>query len=256
MKADQTRQLTVRIIEQPVAYRLAWQWQNDLVAQRSAGLIRDTLLLLEHPPTITLGRSAHREHVLLPPDELARRGIEVIACDRGGDVTYHAPGQLVGYPILKLVTYGGRVLSYLRHLEAVLIRVLAHYDIAGERREGLTGVWVGASKIAAIGVRIHASGVTSHGFALNVAPDLRGFRMIVPCGLHGCGITSLEQLLGQAPPISAIHSLTIAQFAAVFGIATEHLSVIHESTISETPTGRNRWHETAYPGNDCQASPR
>lgn len=228
MKADHAQQIIVRIIEQPIAYQVAWQWQQDLVVRRSAGEVPDTLLLLEHPPTITLGRSAHRENVLLSPDALAQQGIELVACDRGGDVTYHAPGQLVGYPILKLANYGRRVLGYLRNLEEVMIRALAHYGVEGERREGLTGVWVGAAKIAAIGVRLSASGITSHGFALNVAPELRGFQTIIPCGLHGCGITSLEQLLGQAPPMPAIHSLIIAQFAEVFGIAMEHMPVMHE----------------------------
>jgi lipoyl(octanoyl) transferase len=224
METDRGKyRLLVRLIGGLVDYRQAWRWQQQLVAERSAGDGSDTLLLLEHPPTITLGRAAHREHILFSPDDLARQGIDLVESDRGGDVTYHAPGQLVGYPVLKLAHYGGNVLRYLRNLEEVLIRTLATYGIAGRRVEGLTGVWVGLdgetpTKIAAIGVRLSASGITSHGFALNVAPEMRGFQTIIPCGIQNSRVTSLEQLLGGAPPMEEVATRVVAHFAEVFGI--------------------------------------
>lgn len=203
-----------------VSYQTAWDWQRQLVHNCAAGQCSDTLLLLEHPPTITLGRAAHCEHVLLAPDELERRGVAVVACDRGGDVTYHAPGQLVGYPILKLRTYGLTPVAYLRKLEEVLICTLAAYNITAERVERLTGVWVHGQKIAAIGVKFSASGVTSHGFALNVAPDMCGFDQIVPCGLHNHSVTSLAHVLGTAPPMHTVAARVVACFADIFGIST------------------------------------
>jgi lipoyl(octanoyl) transferase len=206
-------------------YGAAWDWQRRLAADRSAGRCGDTLLLLEHPPTITLGRAADRSNILISPDELARRGVALVESDRGGDVTYHAPGQLVGYPILKLSRYGGGLLRYLRGLEETLIRVLASYGIVAGRVPDLTGVWVRTTdaadaeydaKIAAIGVRLSASGITSHGFALNVAPDLRGFEQIIPCGIRHRRVTSLEYMLGSAPPLEEVAGRVIAQFAEVF----------------------------------------
>lgn len=216
-----------------VAYQHAWEWQQRLVAARSAGACPDTLLLLEHPPTITLGRAAHREHILTSEAELARQRVALVASDRGGDVTYHAPGQLVGYPILKLSRHGGNVLDYLRKVEETLICTLSHYGIEAGRIEGLTGVWavlpsslpappgdalLHRAKIAAIGVRLSASGITSHGFALNVAPDMRGFAHIIPCGLRGRQVTSLEMLLGTAPPMEEVRNRVVACFAEVFGV--------------------------------------
>jgi lipoyl(octanoyl) transferase len=209
-----------------IEYQAAWDWQRRLAADRSAGRCGDTLLLLEHPPTITLGRAADRSNILVASEELARRGVALVESDRGGDVTYHAPGQLVGYPILKLSRYGGGLLRYLRGLEETLIRVLASYGIAAGRVPDLTGVWVRTTdaadaddydaKIAAIGVRLSASGITSHGFALNVAPDLRGFEQIIPCGIRQRRVTSLEYLLGSAPPLDEVAERVIAQFAEVF----------------------------------------
>ncbi len=227
-----TRQLCRVIQAGLIPYRQAWDWQRQLVADRSAGRCEDTLLLLEHPPTITLGRASDRAHVLVSDTELARRGVELVESDRGGDVTYHAPGQIVGYPILKLSQHGGDLGAYLRNLEETIIQVLVTCGIVGGRVPGLTGVWVnqeyptqqpadGASfnaKIAAIGVRLSASGVTSHGFALNVAPDLRGFAQIVPCGISDRGVTSIERLSGTPPPLAEMRQRLIACFAEVFGI--------------------------------------
>ena len=207
-----------------VPYEAAWALQRSLVAARSAGQCRDTLLLLEHPPTITLGNKARLEHVLLPLEELARRGVALVQSDRGGDVTYHAPGQLVGYPILKLSRHGGDIGRYVRNIEETIIQLLASYGIIAGRVSGLTGVWIApddplrSAKIAAIGVKLSASGVTSHGFALNIAPDLAGFRQIVPCGITNRGVTSIQALLGTAPTVAEVRQQVIMTFAAIFGV--------------------------------------
>lgn len=238
MQAETATQRICQVIRAGrVAYQAAWDWQRQLVADRSAGRCGDTLLLLEHPPTITLGRTSRTEHVLVDPAELARRGVALIESDRGGDVTYHAPGQIVGYPILKLSQHGGDLGRYLRNLEEVLIRVLATYGLTGSRIPGLTGVWLTAEqneqrtatlpspfassasvKIAAIGVRLSASGVTSHGFALNVTTDLRGFEQIIPCGIGDRGVTSLERMLGTAPPLEEVQARVVQCFGEIFGV--------------------------------------
>lgn len=203
-----------------VPYEQAWELQRRLATDRSAGRGTDTLLLLEHPPTITLGNRADASHVLAPPDELARQGVALVRSDRGGEATYHGPGQIVGYPILKLARHGGDLGRYIRNLEEVIIRTLAVYGVAGARVPGLTGVWVGdgAAKICAIGVKLSAAGVTSHGFALNVSTDLAGFRRIVPCGISDRGVTSLAELLGTAPPQAEVEDELLRQFAELFGV--------------------------------------
>jgi lipoyl(octanoyl) transferase len=184
----------LRVIELgTVDYRLAWALQQRLVADRQSGDVADTVLLLEHPPVYTLGRRASETNVLLDASDLEQAGIDVVAVDRGGDVTYHGPGQLVVYPLIRLS--GQRhVVDFVRALEEVAIRALATLGVVGQRREGLTGVWVGREKIVAIGVRVGAGGVTSHGLALNVSPDLAHFAGIVPCGLATEGVTSLAAL--------------------------------------------------------------
>jgi lipoyl(octanoyl) transferase len=175
-----------------VPYLTAWGWQRSLVERRQHDEVDDVLLLLEHPRVYTLGKRADRSNVLLDDATLAARGIEVVEVDRGGDVTYHGPGQLVGYPILRLE--GTPVVDYVRALEELLIRTLATYGVTGTRSPGYTGVWVGAEKVAAIGVRVAAGGVTSHGFALNVTSDLDDFGGIVPCGIADRGVCSLASL--------------------------------------------------------------
>jgi lipoyl(octanoyl) transferase len=174
------------------------------VAQRQRQEIPDTLLLLEHEPVFTLGRNARRENVLFPDEELRARGFDVFESGRGGDVTYHGPGQIVGYPILDLAPDRQDVHRYVRDLEEVMIRTCADYGVPAGRVAGLTGAWVGAEKIGAIGVRI-ARWVTSHGFALNVATDLSPFDLIVPCGIRGRGVTSLERQVGR--PLSVEETL-------------------------------------------------
>ena len=199
-----------------VPYAEGLDLQSELVERRRRGEVVDQLLLLEHPHVITLGTGARDSHILADEEERARMGIELFEIGRGGDVTYHGPGQLVGYPILDLKPDRKDLHRYLRELEEVLIRTLSHYGIESSREEGLTGVWVPQGKIAAIGVRVSSGWITSHGFALNVAPDLRYFDTIVPCGLHDKPVASLAGLLGrQISPQEVVGTLTKA-FEEVF----------------------------------------
>jgi lipoyl(octanoyl) transferase len=211
-----TREIEVRRLG-IVAYGDAVDLQQSLVAKRKSGAIPDQLLLLEHPPVITLGVKARtdRSHILATADELATEGVEVFESGRGGDVTYHGPGQLVGYPILDLRPDRCDVHRYVRDLEEVLIRAVRRYGIESTRSAGLTGTWVGNQKIAAIGVRI-ARWVTSHGFAFNVATDLDHFRLIVPCGISDRGVTSLDVQVGRGVPMPAVEDAAIEAFASVF----------------------------------------
>jgi lipoyl(octanoyl) transferase len=197
-----------------VPYDEAWSLQNRLADARRAGLIPDTLILLEHPHTYTIGRSGTRDHVFLNEAELAARAITCLDVDRGGDVTYHGPGQLVGYPILDLGPKPD-VGLYLRNLERCLIDVLADFGIASGRLSGYTGVWVGDRKIAAIGIKV-SQGVTTHGFALNVSTDLSLFTHILACGIPDKGVTSMALELGAAPPMVAVEEAVIARFSERF----------------------------------------
>jgi lipoyl(octanoyl) transferase len=200
-----------------VDYQAALDLQKDLVEQRKQGLIPDQLLLLEHPPVITLGARNHnsRANVLEPPEALARKGVGLFETGRGGDVTYHGPGQLVGYPILELPKDRRDVHRYVRDLEEVLIQSVAEFGITATRIAGLTGIWVGDQKLAAIGVRI-SRWVTSHGFALNVSTDLSHFGLIVPCGISDKGVTSMERLLGRQVPMDEVTTAVVNRFRAVF----------------------------------------
>jgi lipoyl(octanoyl) transferase len=199
-----------------VPYVEALELQKALVEERRAGRIRDLLLLLEHPAVITLGvRRDSRSHVRASEAQLAMQGIEVHETGRGGDVTYHGPGQIVGYPILDLRPDRCDVHRYVRDLEEVMIRVCADYGIVAHRVEGLSGAWVGTEKIGAIGVRI-SRWITSHGFAFNVNTRLDDFQLIVPCGIADRGVTSLGTLLGAAPSIVEVEDRFIRRFAEVF----------------------------------------
>ena len=200
-----------------VPYADALALQRSLVEDRRAGRVGDLLLLVEHPHVLTLGvrGDGGRAHVLASPDALAARGIEIHETGRGGDITYHGPGQIVGYPILDLRPDRQDVHRYVRDLEEVLIRAASDFGISAGRVEGLTGVWVGREKLAAIGVRI-SRWITSHGFALNVATDLEYFRLIVPCGIADRGVTSLEALLGRPPDRTGVEDRVAARFAEVF----------------------------------------
>jgi lipoyl(octanoyl) transferase len=198
-----------------VTYENGLALQAKLVELRQQESIEDQLLLLEHPPVITLGRGGKVENLLASPEALAANGVRFFETTRGGDITYHGPGQLVGYPIIHLGEGRRDVRKYVTMLEEVLIRSVAAYGITAARVEGRRGIWVGDDKIAAIGVRI-ARWVTSHGFALNVNTNLDHFRLITPCGLHGTGVTSIARLTGRAIAMDEVRAVVAAKFAEVF----------------------------------------
>lgn len=227
-----------------VDYEVAWQRQKELVAERE-GLAGwpDKLLLLEHPPTYTLGRRGRLDNLLWDEHQREQRGISVYWVDRGGDVTYHGPGQLVGYPVLDLHRrHGEQSLArpdlprYLRQLEETLILTLAEFGIAAHRYPGYTGVWVktaaGPRKIAAIGVKVSGRGISSHGFALNVDPDLTHFAGIIPCGIQEHGVTSMAETLGNSLSITALLPAVVRAFGQVFEMETRFVMPLH-STYNE-----------------------
>jgi lipoyl(octanoyl) transferase len=199
-----------------LSYADALELQAELVKQRRADEIPDRLLLLEHPHVITLGSGSHDENVLAGPEERAARGIELFETGRGGDVTYHGPGQLVGYPIFDLKPDRQDLHRYLRDIEAALIGVLSDFGIEGSRKEGLTGVWAGDVKLAAIGIRVSSGWITSHGFALNVTTDLSYFGTIVPCGIRDHGVGSLSTVLGRPVAMAEAEASAIRWFERVF----------------------------------------
>jgi lipoyl(octanoyl) transferase len=203
-----------------VPYGEALDLQQRLVEERRGGRIPDTLLLLQHPAVITLGvkLATARAHVVATPAELATLGIDLVETGRGGDVTYHGPGQLVAYPILDLRPDRCDVHRYVRDLEEVMIRVSAALGLAAGRVPGFSGTWVGERKIGAIGVRI-SRWITSHGLAYNVATDLDHFRLIVPCGIADKGVTSVERELGRPVPLEGVETLLAGMFAEVFAAA-------------------------------------
>jgi lipoyl(octanoyl) transferase len=198
-----------------VTYENGMSLQQKLVELRQRDAIDDQLVLLEHPPVITLGRGGKRDNLLASPDALHAHGVRFFETTRGGDITYHGPGQVVGYPILHLGEGNRDVRRYVTNLEEVLIRTVAEYGITATRIDGRRGIWVGNDKIAAIGVRI-ARWVTSHGWALNVNTNLAHFRLITPCGLQGTGVTSIERQLGRSVPIDEVRDVLAAKFAEIF----------------------------------------
>jgi lipoyl(octanoyl) transferase len=200
-----------------VPYAEALSLQATLVAERRAAG-PDRLLLLEHPHVITLGSSARRNHIRLDEAELRLLGIDVFDTGRGGDVTYHGPGQLIAYPILQLPEQRRDLHRYVRDLEEVIIRTLATFDIVAHRNPGRTGVWIGNEKIAAIGVRVSSGWITSHGFALNVTTDLDFFDAIVPCGIRDAGVTSIARCIGHDVAMHDVAPRVAQQFANVFGM--------------------------------------
>ncbi|HEY6402778.1 MAG TPA: lipoyl(octanoyl) transferase LipB [Blastocatellia bacterium] len=197
-------------------YDRAHSMQVDLVEQRKRDEIPDQFLMLEHPHVITLGRAANRANILADDVMRARFGVELFETGRGGDVTYHGPGQLVGYPIIKLLPGHQDIRRYVRNIQEVLIRAARDFGVEAEPRGGdFVGVWVGDEKLGAIGVRI-SRWVTMHGFAFNVATDLNYFQLIVPCGIRGHGVTSLEKLLGRPIEMSAVIESVTRHFGEVF----------------------------------------
>jgi len=202
-----------------IAYGPCCALQRRLVEARKAGAIPDVLLLCEHPHTITLGRNGKREHLRAEDGLLARRNVEFHETDRGGDITYHGPGQIVGYPILDLAEHRRDVRWYVEQLEEVMIRAAADFGVAAKRLEGCHGAWVetpaGEEKLAALGVHL-SRWVTSHGFAFNVSTDLRYFDLIVPCGIHGKRATSLGKLLGRAVECAEVRERLAVHFGNIF----------------------------------------
>ena len=202
-----------------VEYNEAWQLQRELAARRAADYVPDTLLLLEHPPVYTTGKRNAEINLRLPPESL---GAPLIVSDRGGDITFHGPGQLIAYAIIDLRVASLGVVTYVRNLEEVVIRTLRDYGIESSLECGLTGVWVGPEKVAAIGVRVSRLGgagagwVTTHGLALNVNVDLAWFERIVPCGIADRGVTSMQRLLGNSPPLPDVADRLAAHFGEVF----------------------------------------
>ncbi|MFC5701011.1 lipoyl(octanoyl) transferase LipB [Cohnella faecalis] len=209
-------------------YGEAWDLQKKLVREIDREERDDSLLLLEHSPTYTIGSDRHPEHLLLSPEELNKRGIALFEIDRGGDITYHGPGQLVGYPLLYLDAVGLDLHKYLRDLEEAIIGLLAEFGISGGRKPEYTGVWVGDAKIAAIGVKFNKARtrrgfVTSHGFALNVKRCVKedGFKGIIPCGIQEYDVISLEDLTGLELDVEQIGRRIIPHFGRVFGYESD-----------------------------------
>lgn len=200
-----------------IGYRDAWALQRELVAERAAGRIPDTLLLLEHPPVITLGRSGSEDHLLGSAGELSARGVELVPTDRGGDITFHGPGQAVGYAVVDLGRRGRDLHRYLRDLESVPILALAEFGIRAGRAVGLTGVWVDRAKVAAIGIRV-SRWIAHHGFALNVDTDLSYFDLIVPCGIRDRRVTSMAALAGGPVDRREVDDALARAFETVFGV--------------------------------------
>ena len=206
MIKTQTDQILIQNIGRK-SYKAVWDLQKEMQQQRINGNIEDTLILVEHDPVYTLGKNANEDHLLQSRDE----SVDVFNIERGGDITFHGPGQLVGYPILDLSNYKKSVSWYMRTLEQVLIDTLIEFKIIAQRNDGLTGVWVGDEKIAAQGVRI-SRWVTMHGFALNVNPDLSFYDGIIPCGIFDHGVTSMEQLLGEKQDMRKVKQVVLKKF--------------------------------------------
>lgn len=200
------------------AYRPVWEYQQRLQRQRINGDIPDTLLFVEHNPVYTIGKNGSDNHVIASDSFLRRRGIEVVEVDRGGDVTYHGPGQLVGYPIFDLKDHQKSVSWFMRQMEQVFIDLLSEWQIESRREDGYTGVWVGQEKLVALGVRI-SRWVTMHGFALNVNNDLEDFGGIIPCGIFHKGVTALNKLLERPLEMAAVKEKVLSGFSATFGFS-------------------------------------
>lgn len=210
---------TVRAYDR-LEYGQAWALQRALVEQRAAERCPDTLVLLEHNAVFTIGRSGREDHWGYDERRLVQSGYPIYRIERGGSITFHGPGQIVGYPILRLASFCAGPKAYVRMLEELLIRTVANWGIAGRRIDTWPGVWVGLSqpaKIAAIGVKIQR-GVTMHGFALNVTMDLSPFRLVTPCGIQGCRVTSMADVLGHDIPMDRVRQRMAEVFAELFGI--------------------------------------
>ena len=195
-------------------FKEVWDLQKELVKKRQNGQIKDTLILAEHEPVYTLGKNANENHIL----QNSPRDVKTYQIERGGDVTFHGPGQLVGYPIMDLHNYNKSISCYMRSLEQLIIDTLAEFRVTAERKDGLTGVWVGDEKIAALGVRV-TRWITMHGFALNVSPDLTYYSGIIPCGIFECGVTSMAKQLTDKVAVDSVKQVLIEKFMNQFQTA-------------------------------------
>ncbi len=203
-------------------YADAWALQKVLVAARQRNVISDGLILLEHEPVFTVGRSTRAEHLILPKEVLLQQGFGVYEIERGGSITYHGPGQLVGYPILDLHAYNEDIVQYMRSLEETLLRTLEDFGIEAQRVRGYPGAWVGGEKIAAVGVAVKRK-VTMHGFALNVSPDLGHFAFINPCGL-GKPVTSMARVLGTPVTVDGVRAAYVGRFEEIYQLRLDPLT--------------------------------
>jgi len=208
-----------------VPYEEAFDLQKRLVEMRSQDAINDTLILLEHPPVFTVTRKATLNNVLASPDELKEKGISLCKTNRGGDITYHGPGQLVGYPIMDLKDYGKDLHKYIRTIEEMIIRVLMDYGISAHRDKVHPGVWVGNEKIAAIGIAVKSSWTTMHGFAFNINPDLNHYSLIVPCGITDKGVTSLSKLLGKPISRQGVSDRLVHHYQELFNLNAKKITL-------------------------------
>lgn len=212
------------IVMDLVSYSQSIVLQKSYVEKIARGETHEKFLLLQHPHVITLGRGFHRENLLFSPEWLARQGVSVEETGRGGDVTYHGPGQVVGYPMLN-ISDRPDLHRYLRDLEELMIRTLSDFGLQAGREEGMTGAWIGEEKIGAIGVHV-SRWVTSHGFALNVNTDLKYFEYIIPCGIRQHGVTSMQRLLGEEIPLSEVHNSLTNHFEEIFARRLNRRSLV------------------------------
>ena len=208
-----------------VPYEEAFELQKRLVKMRAQDTINDTLILLEHPPVLTVTRKATLKNILVSPEELKEKGISLCNTNRGGDITYHGPGQLVGYPIMNLKAHGKDLHGYVRNIEEIIIKLLMDYDITAHRDKSNPGVWVGEEKIAAVGIAVKSSWTTMHGFSFNINPDLSHYSLIVPCGISDKGVTSLARLLGKTISRKDVCEKLIQHYGEVFNLTTREITL-------------------------------
>ena len=233
MAENKSSRKALLVIAPNLRYKDAWDIQNELHERRKRDKIPDVLLLTDHPPVYTLGKNAKLQNLLIPEQEVAKRGIDLHHIDRGGDITFHGPGQLVGYPIFDLHHFYQDVGRFLREMEESLMVALSHFGIKSGRQVGLTGVWVGNEKVAAIGIKL-SRWFTKHGFALNVSTDLSYFENIIPCGISDKAVTSMEKLTGKSLTISEVVPAVEAGFSQVFSIDFAHAELKEVLEIKKT----------------------
>ena len=208
-----------------VPYEEAFELQKRMVEMRAQDTINDTLILLEHPPVLTVTRKATLKNILVSPEELEEKGISLCHTNRGGDITYHGPGQLVGYPIMNLKAHGKDLHGYVRNIEEIIIKLLKDYTITAHRDKNNPGVWVGEEKIAAVGIAVKSSWTTMHGFSFNINPDLSHYSLIVPCGISDKGVTSLARLLGKTISRKDVCEKLIQHYGEVFNLTTREITL-------------------------------